>query len=296
VNTYEAITNRIIASLEAGVIPWRKPWKASAAGSAFPHNFTTGKSYRGVNILSLLCSPYTSTAWLTYKQAQDMGAQVRKGERGSPVVFWKFDRERDADTGKLHSSAFMRQYTVFNVEQVDGLQPEIPFEIPAFDSIASAQGIVDGYLTSANHPTLAHGGDAASYRPSTDHVQMPHAGTFTTAAEYYCTLFHEFSHSTGHASRLDRAKGMASRFGSEGYSDEELVAEFSASFLCAEAQVSNDALLDNSAAYIANWLHVFRNDSKLAIYAAQRAQKAADFILQRTAAAAETVAAEEVAA
>lgn len=282
-NVYETITARIVASLEAGVIPWRKEWKASARGSVMPHNFHSGKSYRGINLVSLMCSPYESSAWLTYKQAQDLGAQVRKGEKATPVVFWKIDREKDVDTGKESSSAFMRQYSVFNVAQIDGLQPALPFEVPAFDSIASADEIVAGYMGCESHPTLAHGGDAAVYFPGRDHVQMPHAGTFTTPAAYYCTLFHELTHSTGHVSRLDRKAGkVGGGFGSKDYSDEELVAEFGASFLSAEAGVSNDALLDNSAAYIKGWLSRLKDDPKVAINAAQRAQKAADLILRRS--------------
>lgn len=283
-NAYETITARIIASLEAGVVPWRKEWKASASGTAFPHNHLTGKSYRGINVVSLLCSPYQSSAWLTYKQAEELGAHVRKGEHGSPVVFWKFDREKDAVTGKIESRApMMRTYTVFNLEQIEGIQPALPFEAPTFDPIASAQEIADAYLAGASHPTLAHGGDRAFYRPSADHVQMPAPGTFTTPEAYYCTLFHEFGHSTGHDSRLKRK--IDNHFGTVDYSDEELVAEFSAAFLSAEARISSDQLLDNSAAYIAGWLSKLRNDNRIAVTAAQRAQKAADFILGRSFAA-----------
>lgn len=279
-NSYEIITARIVESLEAGVIPWRKEWKASATGTSFPHNFSSGKSYRGINVVSLMCAPYSSSAWLTYKQAQELGGNVRKGEKGSPVVFWKFDREKNPDTGKESSSAFMRSYTVFNVEQVNGLQPALPFEAPAFDYIASAQAIADAYLAGVASPSLAHGGDRAYYIPVRDHVQMPHVGTFTTPAAYYCTLFHELGHSTGHTSRLKRK--IENHFGDRDYSDEELTAEFAAAFLSAEARISDDTLLDNSAAYIRGWLAKLKGDNKIAIHAAQRAQKAADLILGRT--------------
>lgn len=294
-NAYETITSRIIASLEAGVVPWRKEWKASAAGTAFPHNKLTGKSYRGINVVSLLCSPYRSSAWLTYKQAQELGAQVRKGEKGSPVVFWKFDRNKKGEGESVvvddreRSAPFMRTYTVFNVEQVDGLQDALPFEVPEFNAIDTAQAIADAYLAGASHPTLEHGGDRACYSPARDHVQMPHAGCFTSPEAYYCTLFHEFAHSTGHDSRLKRK--LEGHFGTADYSDEELVAEFSAAFLSAEAHISSDELLDNSAAYIGGWLSKLRGDSKVAVYAAQRAQKAVDFILGRYAVASDEVAA-----
>lgn len=280
-NLYETITNRIIAQLEEGKIPWKKEWSASAHGTQFPHNHATGKSYRGINILSLLCSGYASSGWMTYKQAQEIGAQVRKGEHGSPVVFWKFDKEKNAETGKDHTSAFMRQYTVFNVDQIDGLPMSLPFESPSFDPIESAERVRDGYLSGASHPTLAHGGDRAYYQPSSDRVQMPLAGTFHTPQAYYSTLFHELAHSTGHDSRLARKFGQ--HFGNDDYSEEELVAEFTAAFVCGEAGITDEKLLLNSTAYIQGWLSKLRNDSKLAVLAAQRAQKAADFILQRRA-------------
>lgn len=280
-NLYQTITDRIIAQLEQGKIPWKQEWSATAHGTAFPHNHATGKSYRGINTVSLLCSGYRSSGWMTYKQAQEIGAQVRKGEHGSPVVFWKFDKEKDADTGKDRSSAFMRQYTVFNVEQLDGLPMSLPFELPNFDPIESAERVAAGYLSGLSHPTLSHGGDRAYYQPSSDRVQMPHPGTFNTPAAYYCTLFHEFGHSTGHDSRLSRK--IANRFGDDLYSEEELVAEFTAAFVCAESGISDDSLLTNSTAYIQGWLAKLRSDPKLAILAAQRAQKAADFILQRRA-------------
>lgn len=297
-NTYEVITQRIIESLERGIIPWRKEWKARASGSPFPHNFATGKTYRGINFFSLLCTPYSSASWMTYKQAAAMGGQVRRGEKGSPVVFWKFERGRtvkNTTTGEEREAGpMLRQYTVFNVEQIDGLQPELPLDAPAFDPIASAEAIVSAYMASDSHPTLGHGGDRAFYIPTRDHVQVPHAGAFVSPAAYYSTLFHEFAHSTGHEKRLDRK--MTGGYGSRDYSDEELVAEFAASFLSAEACVANDDLLENSAAYIGGWLEKFKGDSRVAVYAAQRAQKAADFILGKRAAAEAEESSEEVAA
>lgn len=279
---YETITGRIIASLEAGVIPWRKPWKATAHGTSFPHNFDTGRSYRGINSVVLMCAPYQTPSWLTYRQGQEKGFQVRKGEKGWPVVFWKFDREKDPLTGRTRGP-MMRQYTVFNLEQMDGVPQELPFGqvIPDFDPIASAESIAQRYLTSANPPSLQFGGDQPCYMPSFDRVQMPHPGTFNTPEFYYSTLFHELGHSTGHESRL--ARDIKNKFGSVGYSDEELCAEFCAAFLSADAGISNEELLVNSTAYVQNWIRVLRNDPKMAVYAAQRAQKATDLILGRAA-------------
>jgi antirestriction protein ArdC len=278
-NVYETVTERLIAALESGVIPWRKPWKASAESGAVPFNRASGKSYRGINIWLLECAPYSSRAWMTYKQAAELGAHVRKGEKGWPVVFWKFDRERVGDDGDKVSSVLMRQYTVFNADQIEGLPQSLPFELPAFNPIESAQAVIDKYLTSASGLSLAHGGDRAFYNPSSDHIQMPLQGTFLKPEGYYTTLFHEAGHSTGHASRCDRMKDWGKHFGDHLYSKEELVAEFTAAFLCAQCGISNEYTETNSAAYLQNWISAFKNDSRVAVSAAQRAQKACDFIL-----------------
>lgn len=280
-NIYETITDRIIATLETGIIPWRKEWKTDGCG-ALPVNFYTKKPYRGINVLTLLCSGYSSRYWMTYNQAKEMGGQVRKGEKSSPIVFWQF--KKDKLTGEEKKFAFAKQFNVFNLDQIDGLQPALPFEVPTFDVIESAAAIVDRYMVSANHPTLSHGGNKAFYRPSTDHVQMPLQTAFNTPAGYYSTIFHEFAHSTGHASRLDRKElGKIAAMGDEDYSKEELTAEFAATFLCAEAGCANDAVVANSAAYIQGWLRSLKNDKTLAINAAQKAQRAADYIVQRKA-------------
>jgi antirestriction protein ArdC len=287
-NIYEVITDRIIATLESGVIPWRKEWKASGGGS-LPYNLASKKPYRGVNILSLLCSGYGSNGWCTYKQAQSLGYQVRKGEKSSPVVFWKYPDKKAAAVveGGKDSFPFARFYSVFNIEQLDGVPAALPFEVEPFDAIEDAEKIVSGYMLSASHPTLGHGGDRAYFRPSSDHVQMPEKTAFTSPAGYYATLFHEFAHSTGIKSRCNRAELIGSDgFGGEEYSKEELTAEFSAAFLCAESGIANDQLLTNSAAYIQAWVKKLKNDKTMVVQASQRAQRAADYILQRVAAAA----------
>jgi antirestriction protein ArdC len=282
-NIYETITDRIIATLETGVIPWRKEWKTDGCG-ALPVNFSTKKPYRGINVLTLLCSGYSSRYWMTYKQAQELGGQVRKGEKASPVVFWKFSKQSDKKTGEEKEFAFAKQYSVFNLDQIDGLQPALPFDAPPFDVIDAAAAIADAYMVSANRPTLSHGGGKAFYQPGADHVQMPLQAAFSNSASYYSTLFHEFAHSTGHQSRLDRKElSKKAAFGDEDYSKEELTAEFTAAFLCAEAGCANDALLTNSAAYIQGWMRSLKNDKTLAISAAQKAQHAADYVAQRTA-------------
>jgi antirestriction protein ArdC len=290
VNIYETITNRIIDSLEKGIIPWRKQWKVSAknGGGGIPYNLTNGKRYRGINEISLLCSGYTSTGWATYKQAQALGYQVRKGERSSPVVWWSFpDRTNPVEKDR---APFAKFYSVFNIEQMDGVPGELPLDGDAepFDAIESAETLANNYMVSASHPSLGFGGSDAYFRPSTDHVQMPPRESFISPENYYSVLFHEFIHSTGIKSRLGREE-LASmvRFGDREYSKEELTAEFGAAFLCGEAGISNDYLLDNSTAYIQSWIAKLQSDKNFAVQAAQRAQKAADFILGRSWKAAE---------
>ena len=289
---YESVTARILAQLEAGVIPWRKEWKSSST-CGLPCNHTSGKEYRGINILLLLASGFNDARWLTYKQAQAIGAQVRRGEHGTKIVFWSLFNVQDADAPEDDSARrvpFMREYTVFNVEQIEGLTQELPFDAPAFEPIPAAQGIVDAYLRRAGI-TLQHGGNAAFYHPKLDYIQMPARTDFSGPDAYYSTLFHECTHSTRHTSRLDRDGNVAADFGSERYSKEELTAEFGAAFLCAQAGISNERLEANHAAYIQGWVKALKNDPKMLVSAAQRAQRAADYILDRCFASTESEAA-----
>ena len=292
-NIYESITERIITALEAGVIPWKKEWRTSGKTAGLPYNLVSGAPYRGINVFSLLCSGYAQNGWCTYKQAQSLGYQVRKGEKSSPVVFWKFP-DRAAKLERPDAAPFARFYSVFNIEQLDGVPAELPFDGVTFDPIEECERVVGDFMVSASHPTLSHGGDKAYFQPSRDHVQMPYRETFNNAGGYYATLFHEFAHSTGHPSRLDRKDGMGNTFGDEEYSKEELTAEFASAFLCAETGCSNEERVTNSVAYIQSWIRKLKNDKAMAVQAAQRAQKAADFILLRSFASAAT--SEEVAA
>jgi antirestriction protein ArdC len=275
-DVYSIITERIVSQLEAGTVPWRKPWKAQNGGN--PANFGSRKVYRGINWFLLSFSPYSCPFWLTYKQAAELKGNVRKGEKGTPVVFWNWvdsKTEKDA-TGKPKKIPFLKYYTVFNVEQCEGIEwkPET-IEGADFNPISEAESIVRAMPRA---PALAHGGDRAYYRPSTDSVQMPKAETFDTAGNYYSTLFHELAHSTGHASRLNR-KGVAelAAFGGETYAKEELVAEMGAAFLCAVSGIDNT--LPASASYIQGWLKQLKEDAKLVVHAAAQGQRAADFIL-----------------
>jgi antirestriction protein ArdC len=293
-SAYETITQKIIESLEAGVIPWRKEWKTSGVSAGLPYNLVSGKPYRGVNILSLFCSPYASRGWCTYKQSQELGYQVRKGEKSTPIVYWNFPTKADL-VKNPDRKPFPRTYAVFNVEQMDGVPAALPIsDAPAFDPIAECEQVAAAFLSSASHPDLKHGGNQAYFSQRLDLVQMPPRESFKSAGGYYATLFHEFAHSTGVESRLSRpefSKGFT--FGDENYSREELVAEFASAFLCAETGCSNEERISNSVAYIQSWIKVFRNDKTVAMEAAGKAQRAADFILGRTFEAAST---DEVAA
>lgn len=294
-NIYDAVNERILSALESGVIPWRKEWKVTGH-SGMPLNFATRKPYRGINILLLGCAPFADARWLTYKQAQTIGAQVRRGEKGTPIVFWSmFEKDERKANGEAERIPFLRHYTVFNVEQCDGIPVELPFDEPKFEPIPAAQSLVDGYLERASI-RLKHGGDRAFYSPSLDYIQMPMQAAFDVPDAYYSTLFHECGHSTGHRSRLDRKFAPDQVFGSVDYSKEELVAEFAAAYLCASVGISNERVEANHAAYIQGWLKALKNDKTMLLSAAQKAQKAADLIADRKFEAAEETAAEAVAA
>jgi antirestriction protein ArdC len=285
---YQTVTERIISSLKAGVIPWEKPWKTPRyAGGPFPRNFYTGKPYRGINVLLLWSSEYSSPFWLTFKQAQALKGSVRKGEHGTPIVFYKQLPEhatKDEEAGEDERVPFVLcHYTVFNVEQCDGLTlPEIsqPAIAPEIGEDELCESIVTGWQ---NRPALYLNSPTeyrAYYRPSTDSIHMPARSRFIDAPHYYGTLFHELVHSTGHESRLHRIFG--DRFGDELYSKEELVAEMGAAFLCAIAGIANERTDRNTAAYIQNWISALEEDNRLIVHAAANAQKAVDLILGST--------------
>lgn len=287
-NVYEIITAKMVEMIERdGLLPWQKPWtSATRADGRAPRNLVSNKAYRGMNFVILSMAGFSSPYFVTFKQAQQLGGSVRKGEKGIPVVFWKFGtREVENPTTRELDNAktfLCRYYTVFNVEQCDGL--EVPADAIAAPStvepIAACESLLERYI---GRPRVRIG-NAAYYTPSLDYVTMPAIDTFVGAAEYYSTLFHEFVHSTGHPNRLNR-QGIAhvERFGSESYSKEELVAELGAAFLCADAGVENAAVTRNSAAYLKNWLHAIKADPKMLVMAAQQAQKAADMIAGRKA-------------
>jgi antirestriction protein ArdC len=269
---YQLITDRIIKTLEAGTIPWRKPW----SGSSGSMNLISKKEYRGVNRFLTDCAPFSSKYWLTFKQAKQLGGQVKKGSKSTPVIYWNMIKKQDSKTGKEKTIPFLRYYNVFNVEQTTVEAPEESGPTIDFQPIEKAESIVQGYKDS---PEIEFKEQAAFYRPANDSINMPKPETFTSPEEYYSTLFHEMTHSTGHESRLKR-EGITNLnfFGSHSYSKEELVAEMGAAFLCSECKIEQK-ILDNSAAYIQSWLRKLRNDNKLLISASGQAEKAAKHIL-----------------
>ena len=264
-NIYEKITEFICGLLKTGVAPWTKPWKVSRG---LPRNLVSKKAYRGINTFLLHACQYESPYWLTYKQATEAGGHVRKGEKSCPVVFWKQLDIKDTETDEAKKIPFMRFYWLFNAAQVEGLA-----EVPTVDQPPTpATQILAGYQ---NAPSLKHGMASAFYDPAADEVGMPLPSRFTSEADYFATLFHELTHSTGAKSRLDRLTSTS--FGSEAYSKEELVAEMGSAFLCGHAGIERQ--LETNAAYISGWMKALKSDPKLIVQAAAQAQKAVDHIL-----------------
>ena len=265
---YEVVTERILSAMSEGIVPWKRPWKSGG-----PKNLVSGKEYKGVNVFLLGTSKYTSPYWCTYKQAAEQKGQVRKGENGTPCIFWKIgDREVN---GKKEKSFLLRYYTVFNVAQCDGIV--LPPEAQAEDinPIQACESLVKLYK---DIPPVDHGKTQAFYAPTFDRIGMPHMSSFHGAEEYYSTLFHELVHSTGHKDRLNR-EGITNpiQFGSHDYSFEELVAECGSAFLCGKTGIETKTL-DNSVAYIQGWLKKLKSEPRWIVEAAAKASKAADYI------------------
>jgi antirestriction protein ArdC len=265
---YELVTNAIIEGLQKGVIPWRRPWSVMQA-----HNPASHTVYKGINSILLSMAPYSDPRWLTFKQATERNGSVRKGEKGTPVVFWKRFQITDKETGDEKTVPLLKHFYVFNVEQIDGLGLP-PLTKREVEPIEVCESLVEGM---PNKPHISHGGNRACYSPSLDSVAMPNPYAFESMAEYYGTLFHELGHSTGHATRLNRPDVTNSDgFGNEGYSREELVAELCSAFLCQVVGLDNDT--EQTQAYINGWLTKLKYDPKMVVWAAGKASAAADYI------------------
>ena len=273
-NVYEQVTARIIAELEQGTVPWVKPWKGSGIAD-LPYNAATARRYNGVNVLLLwgtaLEKGYRHAAWLTYLQAKTLGGQVKKGERATGIVY-AGSSVKETKTGEEEKRRFLRFHSIFNVEQVDGLPERIAGITapprPIDDALAEADVFIG--LLGAN---IRHGGNRAAYAPEIDCILLPLREQFESDAHYLAVKLHEHGHWTGHKSRLER--DLTGRFGGEAYAAEELVAELTAAFLCAELAIPGRL---RHPEYIASWLKVLGEDKRAIFTAASKATEAANYM------------------
>ncbi len=267
---YQQITDKIIAALEAGSAPWVKPWSSLGA----PRNAVTGREYSGINTVLLAMSEFSSNQWLTYQQAKTAGGNVRKGEKGTTVVFFKpltIQEKQDAQgDDKEKVIPLLRTFTVFNTQQIEGLPEKFTQaaqpQISEFEDNAAAEILL-------GQAEIQYGMNRACFIPSLDKIHLPNKTEFKSIPDFYATALHELTHWTGHKSRL--ARDFSGRFGDASYAFEELVAELGAAFLCASTGVDGQLQHDS---YIASWLKVLKNDKKVIFTAAAAARKAAEFV------------------
>lgn len=282
------VTAKIIEQLEAGTVPWQKSWLTAGL---LPTSVSTGRPYRGANVLLLaieaLTKGYSSPYWMTYRQAEEHGGHVKAGEKGTLVIFWRQTTRPDPDSDDpdaVKRGFFLRHFTVFNLDQTEDVTLPPRFDPVEFgdapNPIELAEQVWDGYVDPPKLRNVV--GDSAHFVPSTDEITLPTREQFKSAEDYYSVLFHEGVHSTGHPSRLDRfvKNGEPQHFGSERYAREELVAELGSAMLLSVAEIEPN--YSSSAAYIENWLTALKNDRTLVIKAAGQAQKAVDRILGTT--------------
>lgn len=272
---YAAVTDRIIAQMEQGIIPWQKPWVSNE--KAVSH--ATGKPYSLLNQM-LLGKP---GEYLTFKQCIEAGGHVKKGEKSSLVVFWKWIEQEDEDTGEIKQIPFLRYYNVFHIDQCEGIAAKYTTEttLPeGASTVENAQNIIYDYLGRTGVKLLHQEGDRAFYRPSTDEIVLPLRKQFISTAEYYSTVWHELVHSTGHPSRLNRLDKVVA-FGSDVYSKEELVAEIGAAALVNHCGLESPTSFRNNTAYIQNWLSVLKADKRFIVSAAGKSEKAVTLILNQ---------------
>ncbi|RKI86520.1 DUF1738 domain-containing protein [Parablautia intestinalis] len=280
-SVYEMVTDRIIIQLESGVIPWRKPWTGVKSGA---FNRVSKKSYSLLNQMLLK----HEGEYATFKQWQDLGGHVRKGEKSEIVVFWKIqpvEEMKEDGTKGIKQIPLLRYFNVFHISQVEGVEPLPKDELHDIEPIEKAENILHDYWSRENI-TIEHvAGDKAYYSPSLDMIRLPLFEQFTNANEYYSTAFHESVHSTLKESRCNRAedrKGKLVAFGSDEYSKEELVAEIGSANIMNIIGIETNKSFRNSSAYIQNWLSVLKNDTKFIVSASSKAEKAVNYILGET--------------
>ena len=277
------VTNKILADLERGNLTWLQPWHAGhRAGPVSRPLRAGGQPYRGINVLMLWAAAiekgYSCPLWLTYRQAAELGGQVRKGETGSLVVYANTFTKPGTDANGADTEIeipFMKGYSVFNAEQIDGLPGHFYATQPPLNAAINRLDAVESFFANTR-ATIQHGGNRACYSPGPDLVRMPEIQTFRDREAYYAVLAHEMTHWTRHETRLNRDLGRK-RFGDAGYAMEELVAEIGAAFLCADLSITPETREDH-AAYISCWLQVLKNDKRAIFTAASHAQKAADYL------------------
>jgi antirestriction protein ArdC len=272
---YQEVTDKIVRQLESGdVPPWLKPWRTSHANGVglLPINTVTGRHYHGINIPILWGEAadkgYPSHAWLTFHQANEKGAHVRKGEKATQVVFTKKLRIKDEETDEEKQISMLRGYFVFNVAQIEGLPVQASTEAHQVAPEGAAQRFI-----AATGADIRQGGNEAAYIPSRDYIVMPPFGAFKTVEGYYATALHEAGHWTGAEKRLNR--NLSGRFGTRAYAAEELIAELTAAFLCAHLGIEGEL---RHAGYLKTWAELLRHDNRAIFTAAARAQQAADFL------------------
>lgn len=276
-NVYQMVTDRIIAELEKGLIPWRKPWTGAKEGA---YNRVTGRPYSLLNQLLLK----HQGEYATFKQIQEAGGHVRKGEKSEIVVFWKIQpvkEETEDGTEEIKQIPLLRYYNVFHVAtQCEGIEPKPTAELKELKPIEEAEKIKEAYKEREHLKIIETVSNKAFYSPSMDYVQVPERQQYTHIEEFYSTLFHELTHSTGHKTRLNRLDtGSNAHFGSESYSKEELTAEIGSAMILNQLGIDTEKSFTNSVAYVQNWLQVLKNDNKFIVSAASRAEKAVKYIM-----------------
>jgi antirestriction protein ArdC len=283
IKIYNDVTARILGELEKGAAPWVKPWSATP-GKNIPHNAATGNAYSGCNVILLWMAQgeFTSPRWLTFKQALDLGGHVRKGEKSRATIVKVLNLQGkpkdDGEEGDRFTT--IKPYAVFNVDQCEGLPEHIlnPEPIKARHE-DERDATIDEFIAASGADFRDDvGGDRAYYSPSRDFVAMPAFAAFKSATNYYATAFHELAHWTGHTTRLDRDFSKSKRFGDQAYAAEELVAELTSAFLCAEFNLDGEL---RHAGYIESWIKLLKHDDRAFFTAASKAQAAAQFLRDR---------------
>jgi antirestriction protein ArdC len=271
----EIVTDRILTLMELGEIPWARPWRGDAHA---PRNAVSNRSYSGINAFLLTMANYSNNRFVTFKQALELGGNVKKGQHGWPVIYVKQLSVEDKNTGELKEIPFCKHYTIFNVSQCENLPEKFnePVQVADNPVIPTCAEVAQNM---PNRPEIVHGFNQAAYCRGTDQVEMPSLDQFNSSEEYYDTVFHELAHATSHQSRIGRFQpGVMNKFGSKEYGKEELIAEITAAALCHEAQIF-DKVERNTTAYLQGWIKKIREDKTSLISAARQAERAADYIL-----------------